>query len=153
MLNDLETEDAGVEYVDLNGDGIMEIRTTDAVFNYWYTNYMDSPSPDVILSLQNGKYKADPKLMRKPAPPDDVIADVAKSAKDWNSYVSPVPWRYLLDLIYSGNLKSAQKYVDLAWGDGDKTSEFGTKANFWNELTKNIKTSIFYKDLSSFFGL
>jgi len=153
VLFDLDTGDNGIEFKDLNHDGIMELSTNEDVFAYWHTSFAASPMPEVVLSLQNGKYKADPKYMRKPAPTDAEIKKMADSVESWSGAQGPdVAWKYAINLIYSGNVASAKKYVDLAWQSGD-AGDFGAKAEFWKELDDQIKTSPYYKDLSSFFNL
>ncbi len=109
--------------------------------------------PPVVLSLQHGKYKADATLMRKPAPSSAEIQKMAKMITSWSSAAGPdVAWKYAIDLIYSGNIASARKYVDLAWRDSD-IGEFSSKDDFWTQLTETIHKSPYYTDLSAYFGL
>jgi hypothetical protein len=155
ILFDVDTEDFKISFEDLDKDGIMEILTNESKFSYWHTYYVASPRPPVILSLQEGKYKADPVFMRKPAPTDMEIRELANDVKGWSGdgSVGPtVAWEYAVDLIYSGNIESARKYVDLAWRD-DKSGDFKTKDIFWEELSSQIKESPYYNDLEDFFGL
>ncbi len=153
ILLDLDTGDNGIEFKDLNHDGMMEIVTYEDTFSYWNTDFADSPMPLVILSLQHGEYKADPVFMRKPAPTDAEIRKMADTITSWNSAVDyNMPWKYALDLIYSGNLKSARKYVDFAWR-ADNSGDFKTKDDFWAELKNQIQQSMYYSDLSTYFGL
>lgn len=153
VLLDLNTGNYGIEYKDLNNDGIMELVTYEDTFSYWHTSFNASPSPKVVLSLQNGKYKADSKYMRQIAPTSKEIKDMASSIVDWSGAQGPeVAWKYAIDLIYSGNIASAKKYVDFAWRP-DNAGDFGTKEEFWKELNSQIKESAYYNDLASFFNL
>jgi len=161
ILFDLDTGDSGIEFKDLNNDGIMELVTREDVFAYWHTSFVGSPMPRVVLSLQNGKYKADPKYMRKPALTDAEVKKMADDLESWadkDGIYPEVAWRiYAIDLIYSGNIASARKYVDLVWHyNDDGTLEeyaFKTKEDFWKELDEQIKTSPYYNDLVSFLNL
>lgn len=153
ILLDIDTGDYGIEFKDLNNDKIMEIETYDSVFSYWNTSFGASPAPYVVMSLQNDKYKADPKLMRKSPPTDTDIKKMADAVTSWSASAGPeVAWKYVIDLIYSGNINSARKYVDLAWHNSDY-GDFKTKDNFWNELKMQIAKSVYYKDLSGYFGI
>lgn len=157
---DFDTEDSGVSIIDINKDGIMELITGDAIFNYWKTSYSTSPKPDVILSFNGStnKYVVNTNMMHKPAPIQEVIESKAKiwSKDGWNDYGSDgcaiwpnmdctVPWAYAIDLLYSGNLESAKTYIDLVWRDNE---QFKSKDIFWNELKEQIKKSNFYADIS-----
>jgi hypothetical protein len=149
----LDTGDNGIEFKDLNHDGKMEIETYEDVFAYWHTSFAASPMPQVILSLQNGVYKADASLMRQPTPSDTEIRAKANEVTSWSDSAGPdVAWKYAIDLIYSGNIVSARKYVDLAWRQNDP-GDFGTKEEFWKELADTIHTSPYYADLKSYFGI
>lgn len=151
ILLDLDAGNQGIYFKDLNNDGVMEIETNEDVFSYWYTSFVGSPMPRVVLSLQGGKYKADATLMRKPAPTDTEVRKMADMIKGWGGWASPeVAWLYAIDLIYSGNITSAQKYVDLAWRKND-TGRFETKENFWYELNEQIQKSPYYDDLWQYF--
>jgi len=153
FLFDRETSDYDIDFKDLNHDGVMEIETYEPVFIYWHTSYAASPAPNVVLSLKNGKYKADPLWMRKPAPTEDQIQKKAKAIESWSGAAGPdVAWKYALDLIYNGNTKAALRYIDLAWrnnGDGD----WKTKEMFLSELEAQIKQSVYFNDLQSYFDL
>ncbi len=153
ILFDLDTGNSGIEFKDLNNDGVMELVTNEDVFAYWYTSFAASPMPEVVLSLQNGKYRADPKYMRKAVPTGKEIKAEADGVESWSGAQGPeVTWKYAIDLIYSGNMPSAKKYVDLAWRP-DIAGEFKSKEEFWRELDETIKDSPYYNDLAPFFNL
>ena len=82
---------------------------------------------------------------------------IKKGIEKLCKYTMPIVFIFLIinlivDLIYSGNIESARKYVDLAWRD-DKSGDFKTKDIFWEELSSQIKESPYYNDLEDFFGL
>ena len=145
----LNTWDARIEFVDLNKDKTFEIETFDATFAYWNSSFTGSPAPRVVLSLQNGTYKADPKFMQK-APPTKAELKSAVANIEASEYGLPLMWEYLLDLIYSGNETSAKEYVDLAWERdlGHSKESFTSKENFWVQFKKQLQESQFYEDLS-----
>ena len=152
FLLDLDTGNQIIVFEDLNHDGMMEVETSEDVFSYWYTSYGSSPRPKVVLSIQDGVYKANPALMRKPAPTDAVLRKKASTIESWSSVTGPeVAWVYAIDLIYSGNINSAKKYVDLTWRN-DKYGAFKTRESFWGELVDRIVQSPYFSDLSSFLG-
>jgi len=161
ILFDMDTGDSGIEFKDLNNDGVMELVTREDVFAYWHSSFVGSPMPEVVLSLQNGKYKADPKYMHKPALTDAEVKKMADDLESWadkDGIYPAIAWRmYAIDLVYSGNIASARKYVDLVWRYNDdakfENDKFKTKEDFWKELDKQIKTSPYYKDLDSFLNL
>ncbi|MCX6715673.1 MAG: VCBS repeat-containing protein [Candidatus Taylorbacteria bacterium] len=147
----LDTGDSGIVFKDLNHDGKMEIETYEDIFAYWHTSFGASPMPRVVLSLQDDVYKPDTKLIRESAPPDAEIRAKAAEVTSWSGAAGPdVSWKYAIDLIYSGNIISARKYVDLAWREN---GEFKTKEEFWQELTDQIHKSPYYSDLHSYFGI
>jgi len=124
---------------------------------YWNVSYVGSPMPSVILSLKDGKYRADPFFMKEPKPTDAEIQKFANEVISWsgdgsNGYPPVVAWKYALNLIYSGNIDSAKKYVDLAWKN-NSPGEFKTKEGFWNELNEQIGESLYYTDLEDYFNL
>lgn len=153
FLLDLKSNDFGITFEDINKDGLMEIKTYESIFSYWNTSFAASPMPPVVLGFQDGKYKADAMLMRRPAPKDLELQRMAKAVENWSGSAGPeVAWKYAIDLIYSGNIASAKKYVDLAWRENEP-GDFGTKDNFWRQLKEQIHQSPYYSDLSSYFGL
>jgi hypothetical protein len=150
VMLELNTQSSSVKLVDLNRDGVFEAETLDYVFHYWNTGFSGSPSPRIVLSIQSGTYNPNIGFMIRPAPSDKVIRDTAATIKGWNSAFTPVAWKYVADLVYSGNLASAQKYVDLAWREGDDSLDgnpFGSKDRFWSEFFSQLEKSHYYPHL------
>ncbi|MBI5728513.1 MAG: hypothetical protein HY984_02045, partial [Candidatus Magasanikbacteria bacterium] len=140
LMNRALGDDVKVQLIDTDGDGIMEIQTTDDVFDYWHTGHAGSPFPQVWLRFDAKKqsYIVALELMKKSAPSKATLkerADVWTSA-GWEGYESAlntqeltkagyvVPWGYALELIYSGNSEAVKEYIDLAWREN---KEFTSK--------------------------
>ncbi len=107
---------------DVNCDGSMEILVDDWAFDYWYS-LADSPTTRIVLEFRNGSYQMARRLMRKPAPaPAELKTKTAElqasnSWPYWNNRHLPscTVMCYMLDLIYSGNAKSAWEFLDMGW--------------------------------------
>jgi hypothetical protein len=163
VLLDLDTGDNGITFIDNDAGGPMSFKTQDSYFGYWLTSYSCSPQPTIIYKLDevSHKYVIDPDSMRKQAPSNDVIKEQANGwrSSDWTEDGSGreignlcvTPWTYALDLIYSGNAKSARDYIDLAW---KPNSQFKSEDDFLNLFASQIRSSQFYKLApASFWGL
>lgn len=131
---------------DVNNDGIDELAGYDSTFDYWNASYADSQAPEIILSFNPGKKSFDlnTSLMKKPAPSQEELREKfeeIESDKDMNSrgniegFPSPM-WGYILDLIYSGNEKSAWEFFDLAWPKS-KQGKDDFQKEFQNQLEKS----------------
>jgi len=151
--------DGSATLVDLNNDGIMEIEVMDDVLDYWNTSHAASPFPTVTLSLQKSAYHADPKYMRRPAPSDADLKRTAKlmTAEYWSGqYCAPddevcmPPWGYVVDLIYTGNMETAKKFIDMAWVENET---FKSKDDFIAEFVEALKAGKYYEDLAPFLNL
>lgn len=155
----LYTGDGSAVLVDLNKDGINEIKVTDDVLDYWNTGHALSPFPTVIFSLKNGSYKVDTKLMRVSAPSEPEIRAAAKKCtgdywsgtyRDNDDIACVPPWGYAADLIYSGNVESAKKFIDLAWTNN---ATFKSKDAFIHEFMEQLEQGRYYDKLESFLEL
>ena len=156
-------DDVKLAFIDVTGDGVMEIQTTDDAFDYWHTGHAGSPLPQVWLRFDDQKraYVFAPELMKNPPPTKTVLITHADFWKkiSWDGSggnpiplpagVSPqlftTPWGYAVELIYTGNAAAAREYIDLAWREN---KEFASKEIFWNEFKKELQTSRFYGELS-----
>jgi hypothetical protein len=163
VLLDLDTGDNGITFIDNGAGKPMSFKTQDSYFGYWLTSYSCSPQPTIIYKFDgvSHKYVIDPDSMRKQLPTDSVIKENANGWKssDWTEDGSGrdigdacvTPWTYALDLIYSGNAKSARDYIDLAW---KPNSQFKSEADFLDAFSSQIQSSQFYKLApASFWGL
>jgi hypothetical protein len=131
-----------VTFEDVNGDAIYEIVTEDSTFFSWLA------SPRVVLRYDKGRYVLATNLMRRTAPTPVQLAAKAKEFKGATVYgdipVAPEVYRYMLDLIYSGNAASAWAFLDLAW-----SQDSPGKTEFINRLKNQLKTSPYWPELSA----
>ena len=152
-LGSVEGVNSGVDFKDVNRNGDLRLVVYDWTFEYWHAGFSDSPSAQVILRYQKGKYKPDLELMRKPAPTQQTLKAKAKEIeKAFGEVVSDhdqafsapsVLWGEMLDIIYSGNMKSAWELLDLSW----PTDKPG-KSKFRKAFFKQLSTSPYYRYIS-----
>ncbi len=153
FLGSVEGVNSGVDFKDVNRNGDLRLVVYDWTFEYWHAGFADSPSAKVILRYQKGKYKPDLELMRKPAPTQQTLKAKAKEIEKAFSEVVSDPghafsapsvlWGEMLDLIYSGNMKSAWELLDLSW----PTDKPG-KSKFKKAFLKQLSTSPYYRYIS-----
>jgi hypothetical protein len=133
----LETSHTAGEFDDLDGDGTYELRINDWSFAYWKTSFANSPAPEVILRFRDGSAHVAGDLMLKPAPtPGEVEKKAAeiRSNAQWKSGNPPAElWRYMLNLIYGGQGKSAWQFFEQAW-----PAEVSGKVEFQKEFRAKL---------------
>jgi hypothetical protein len=160
----------GAVFKDLDHDGRLEAQFNDGkTWSCWQTGCAEAPAPQVILSWDGVKqaYAPNQKLMRRPAPSSNAIAEQASHFKDNPAYwettqydaaygtttSAVAPQDYAVDLIYSGNAVSAQKYIDLVWPLIANQSGLGaSKANFESQLLSQLQQSPYYEAVLSLNG-
>jgi hypothetical protein len=104
-----------MSFQDVNGDSVYEIVGEDSTFYSWYA------SPRIILRYDSGlgTYRLAASLMKRAAPTAEQMAAKAREFSKATRYagypVAPEVYRYMLDLIYSGNAQSAWRFLELAW--------------------------------------
>jgi hypothetical protein len=141
------------EFKDLRGDGNLELVTADFTFAYWNVGSYQSHSPTIILRYQDGRYVPDLEKMRKPAPTEDELKRMAKEFKakfDDLGVVMPFPappemWQEMLNLIYTGNMNTAWRLLDMSW-----PAERPGKMEFLRQFKKELSTSPYYRDIQRF---
>ena len=139
------------EFRNLMADGNLELVTADWTFAYWNVDCAHSHSPTIILRYQGGRYLPDLKLMKQPPPKDLELSSMAAEFKTkFNDspvdmpYLAPVEmWQKMLDLIYSGNMRSAWKLQDLSW-----PADRAGKRQFVKEFKKQLLTSPYYTSIT-----
>ena len=139
-------DDSDIIAVRKKTTGGLAIQTGDSNFAYWLTSFAGSPIPTVILSYKNGEFRPDISLMKKPAPTLVALkAKVAKAKKnitlkaytgEENEDFLYAFWDEMIDLMYSGNEKSAWQYFDLVW-DSRKPGKEKFKEDFINKLNNS----------------
>lgn len=164
--------DSPMEFKDIDEDGNIEVVGKDWTFAYWHECFAASPSPQIFLRYENGRFRLAEDLMRIPPPDRDTIArNAAMLRKDVvdNRIImttEPVPegyirlndpttswhwdsrlWWGMLNLIYSGNGDLAWKYCDWYWSDQDEPIFPADKKKFLREFKKNLSRSPYWGDL------
>ena len=135
------------EFRDLRGDGNLELVTADWTFAYWNVACCSSHSPPVILRYQGGRYLPDLEMMHKPTPPQADLEEWAKSFRGKSTEpdmvnlwpAPPEMWQKMLDLIYTGNMASAWRLLDLSW-PADRPG----KQRFLKAFKMQLGTSPYY---------
>lgn len=145
-LKSIKGGDSDVYALRKNPKGGLLIETGDSTFAYWLTSFAGSPIPTVILSFQNGEFRADAGAMKRRAPTQAVIKARAAKAKkemtlqpytgtdDFNE-LNPF-WGEMIDWIYAGNDSAAWQYFDLVW-DAKKPGKEKFKTDFLEQLNKS----------------
>ena len=108
------------EIVDIDHDGIPEIRITDDFLAYRFSSFASSATGDVVLKYSNGHYTVAPEFMIR-QPPSRKALDakiplwknlLRKKGPDWPP---PQMIQTLTDLIYTGNRDLAFELLNRAW--------------------------------------
>jgi hypothetical protein len=146
----------GGEFRDLRGNGDLDLITLDVLtFDGWNACEAASPRPKVIFRYQDHKYRPDLELMKKPAPTNQELQRMAGEMKSLfgskeiqddpnnNLKVPPSLCGKMLDLIYSGNMASAWRLLDLSW-----PANYPGKAIFLKEFIQQMQTSPYYNDIN-----
>ena len=111
-------------------------------------SFADSAAPGVILRYVNGSFHLAPDLMRK-APPsvDELRAKAGELASNRTWSTQDVPgafWQYVIDLTYSGNSRSADQFVALAW-----PAQRTDKAERMQEFLAQLRKSPYWEDIQA----
>lgn len=172
LLDAVGIQHCTADLEDLDGNGCLELVTADATFHYWHEDHARSPTPRVILRFDNGKLRLAEDLMRKPAPPAEEISRGARamhSREQWAYHATTRPvytfsgaaqrlwferwkrvrvptdlWREMLDLIYSGNEKTAIEFMEKAWKPG-----YPGKAQWLAEFRAKLSQSPFWPEIEA----
>ncbi len=118
----------------------------DPAVRMYGASFADSAAPGVILRYVNGSFHLAPDLMRKPPPSlDELKAKAADLASNPTWSTQDVPgafWQCVIDLTYSGNSRSADQFVTLAWpvqrtDRNQQIQQFSTqlrKSPYWADI-------------------
>ncbi len=115
----MDTRDAGAALFKLPNTELFGLRSADMAYAYRWTSFADSPAPDLLLryDLDKGFTLADD-LMKKPAPSAEKLKQMTEAMRadpGWKGGSPPRDYlQAILDLTYSGNLKTAQAYATKA---------------------------------------
>ncbi len=144
------------ELRDLDGDGDpFELLAKDDCLDYRWTSGAGSPRLGVILvasGVLRDVWRVSPRLMRKPAPPEETLAEetraihelreaeVAASTPDdrriyREGWLAPLVKR-MGELVYSGHRERAFRFLDGAWPD-DEVSREAFRSEFTEALSES----------------
>ncbi len=124
---------------DIGYDGVYEIIVKDYTFAYWNASFLDSPYVQVILRLQDGKYRPALNFMQQDEIkyPEALATEIRQGmqafyekskstypykveilggskSQRWG-FISPKLWGTMLTFIYAGQADLAWKFLDQAW--------------------------------------
>lgn len=135
------------EIIDLNHNGIPEIRLTDDFLAYLFSSFADSAKATVILKYANGHYSVAAELMRKPARLKWLNAKLPKWRKLLREHHDP-NWppppliQAMTDLIFTGNENLAFQLVDKVW-----SQDISGKDAFLKSYREALADSKYYSEL------
>ncbi len=147
-----------IKFQDLDGDSIPELIANDCTFLNWWGSFGENFAPQVILKLKYGEYKLAENLMRKSPPSDNEINKIIKDNK--NSFITYI-WKYMLDLIYTGNGELAWSFYERVewnseWEEGILENKEGKKISdkyeFLEAFKEHLTTSPYWEDLKKLNG-
>lgn len=122
----LATLNRSNEWIDADGDGVLEHRQYDDAYAYRWTSGAGSPYPVVMLRWDGVRYAVAVEAMRRPAPTEGEFAEMvdalcADVMPDWE-HRSPFLHRFF-DLVYSGNAVVGWRLLDACYPAGDERDE------------------------------
>lgn len=163
----LQTIGLGDTYagVDETGEAsAIRVQFADYAFMGWNARPHNSPAPNLQLLWTGEKYAVDPTSLRRARPTDSYDAryrtQVRAALEAWkargNVYVAlnarplgetfqPPPsilWRYLLNMIYSGDSPAAKRLFDAAWPE-----DLDGKDAFWRDFLSRLRQGQAWRDL------
>jgi len=135
---------------DLDDDGIPEIIHSSSVFTYWHVSFAGSYLPQYVLKFKDGSYRLAKELMKKPAPDDSSLRQVAANIKlddtPWGAsedfFEDPALFARMLELIFAGNIDAAWKFLDYAWPETKPGKE-----KFKEDFIKQLSTFEYWDEL------
>lgn len=136
--------------VDINGDGVFEIRTYDTSFVSWPGGFAGSPFPQIIYSWTGSQFEMDVQLTFKTPPLlSDLMFEadrIRSDAEVWKGvgelYIPQQIYTTFLDLVYSGNSDIAFIFLMRAWNED---IPFTIKP--WKEMAEKMKQSEKWSEL------
>jgi hypothetical protein len=163
----LQTIGLGDTYagVDETGEAsAIRVQFADYAFMGWNAAVHNSPAPNLQLLWTGEKYAVDPTSLRRARPNDSYDtryrAQVRTALDAWkargNAYVTlgarapgenfqPPPsllWRYMLNMIYSGDSPAAKRLFDAAWPE-----DLDGKDAFWRDFLTRLRQGQAWRDL------
>jgi len=129
-LGSIDLEHGGAEFVDLDGNGIPEVKLNDWSYAYVFASFSGVFAPEKILRYKDGQYVAAPELLFTDPPTKEEYDSLVKEL--FEAY-APQPdgdelilspdkwggnaklWNVMLELTYKGHLELAMKLFDQCW--------------------------------------
>jgi hypothetical protein len=150
LLQSFSGGDTKASPVDINGDGVFEIRTYDTSFVSWPSGFAGSPFPQIIYSWTGSQFEMDVSLTFKNPPLlSELMLDADRIRFDedlWKGvgdlYVPVELYTTFLDLVYSGNSDVAFIFLMRAWNEN---IPFALKP--WKEMAERMKQSEKWSEL------
>jgi hypothetical protein len=145
---------SGAYFSDADGDGRWELTAYDWTFAYWNASFAFSAAPEIVLRLEQGKFRLAADRMRKPPPSPEEMAPLLAQARADENWGSPeeIPQdlllpHVLLDLIYGGHAKEAWPFLQQAWPAGRRGRE-----KYIAEFRKQLARSPYWKEVQALNG-
>lgn len=155
-----------IHFIDIGGDGSIEGVGIENTFDCWNYSSASSPRITVALRIKNGKPRLATDLM-KTSPPsasymNQIIAETKQAlhptkdenGKQSNEIIAPFELvTHMLELMYSGNGKSAWQFLDQVWSNQDVTWESTlpkrsvNKQQFIAEVKEQLAKSPYWQDV------
>lgn len=173
-LAKIETGNDSINFIDIGGDGSVEGIGIEDTFTNWNFSSASSPRIRVILRIKNGKLRLANDLMKAPPPSatymNKIIAETktalqppkegdANEADASQSDRITMPFELptnMLELIYSGNGKSAWEFLDQVWPQRNLTYEGGEmpirKEQFVAQFKEQLAKSPYWNDVKTLNG-
>lgn len=171
----IESGNDPITFIDIGGDGSIEAIFIENTFDYWKFSSASSPRIRVALRFKNGKPQLAADLMKTPPPTTSYMNKmIAETKKDLQppkegdpNYVSEnsddiilptVMVDNMLELIFSGNGKSAWEYLDQVWPSRKLTyestmpKETVTKDQFIAQFKEQLAKSPYWNDVKAMNG-
>lgn len=117
-VGSIDGGDGDVEFEDVDGDGIPELKVGDWRFAYWRDYaFADTPAPEILFRYRDGGYEVACDLMRdEPPTPTELAARARELTEGWAAGDPPVDlWGYAVELVYKGHADLAFRWLDESW--------------------------------------
>ncbi|MCM0020838.1 MAG: hypothetical protein NBV67_12645 [Tagaea sp.] len=164
FLQTIGLGDVHAETQEPGEDSAPRVQFADYAFMGWNAAAHNSPAPNLQLVWSGGKYAVDPASLRRARPNDSYDARyqaqtraaldawkaqggryVALAARAPGTTQTPPPsllWRYMLNMIYTGDSPAAKRLFEAAWPD-----DLPGKAAFWRDFLARLRQSQAWRDL------
>lgn len=145
-IADISAGSSGVELIDLNKDGKLEIKFWDWPIDYAFSSYAQSAQGETILEFKEGMYQLAPIYMVKPMLSDEELKISKKLILSKFDEKSPdLPYEFqklMMDLSYSGNINEAMSLAQELWPKGRlgfeefkiKFRKYLNESKYWREF-------------------